>query len=143
METEIDLGTSPSFRLVHARLAGENEIYSIELSSYDAGIKQSDWINKEILSQKVANIESVELNKLKLIKAEGVWSVAGTKDGEQANAEEINALINKIANIRIDDVLGKDKKENYRLDKPEFTLSMGFANGDSVDYQFSKVEGES
>ena len=93
--------------------------------------------------QEVAKIESVELNQLKLIKAEGIWSVAGTKDGEQANAEEINALLNKIAKLRIDNVLGKDKKENYRLDKPEYTLSMGITNGDSVEYQFSKVEGES
>ena len=46
---DIYLGTSPGYRKTHARRAGEDEIYAIRFSNYEAGVKAADWIDRSLL----------------------------------------------------------------------------------------------
>ncbi|MDE0419291.1 MAG: DUF4340 domain-containing protein [Gammaproteobacteria bacterium] len=49
---DIYLGTSPGHRKTHARRAGEDEIYAIGFSNYEAGVKAADWIDRSLLRPK-------------------------------------------------------------------------------------------
>ena len=46
---DIYLGTSPGYRKTHARRADDDDIYAITFSNYEAGMKDSDWLDKSLL----------------------------------------------------------------------------------------------
>ena len=49
---DIYLGTSPGYRKTHARRAGEDEIYAVRFSNYEAGVKTADWLDRSLLRPK-------------------------------------------------------------------------------------------
>ena len=49
---DIYLGTSPGYRKTHARRVGEDEIYAIGFSNYEAGVKAADWLERSLLRPK-------------------------------------------------------------------------------------------
>lgn len=49
---DIYLGTSPGYRKTHALRAGEDEIYAITFSNYEAGVKAADWLERSLLRPK-------------------------------------------------------------------------------------------
>ena len=49
---DIYLGTSPGYRKTHARRSGEDEIYAIGFSNYEAGVKTADWLDRSLLRPK-------------------------------------------------------------------------------------------
>lgn len=49
---DIYLGTSPGYRKTHALRAGEDEIYAIGFSNYEAGVKAADWLERSLLRPK-------------------------------------------------------------------------------------------
>lgn len=49
---DIYLGTSPGYRKTHARRTGEDEIYAIRFSNYEAGVKAEDWLDRSLLRPK-------------------------------------------------------------------------------------------
>ena len=49
---DIYLGTSPGYRKTHALRVGEDDIYSIGFSNYEAGVKAADWLERSLLRPK-------------------------------------------------------------------------------------------
>ena len=49
---DIYLGTSPGYRKTHALRTGEDEIYAIAFSNYEAGVKAADWLERSLLRPK-------------------------------------------------------------------------------------------
>ena len=47
---DLYLGTSPGYQRVHARRAGQNEVYSIPLSNYELGVDPDNWLDKSVLA---------------------------------------------------------------------------------------------
>ena len=47
---EILLGTSPGFKKVHVRRAGEDAVYAVELSSFEFAVGNNDWLDKNLLA---------------------------------------------------------------------------------------------
>lgn len=47
---DVFLGTSPGYRRVHARVAGEDEVYSIDFSNYEAPTDADQWLDKGLLA---------------------------------------------------------------------------------------------
>lgn len=71
---DLYLGTSPSFRRVHARQVKEGDIYSIEFSNYEAGTSSSAWLDKSLL-QPSGPIKSFErIDVYKLVQEDGKWT---------------------------------------------------------------------
>ncbi len=46
---DIYLGTSPSYRRAHARRVGDDDVYAITFSNYEATVEASDWLDKALL----------------------------------------------------------------------------------------------
>lgn len=137
------LGTSPTYRNANLRVDGEDEIYTGELSSYDAAVKPDEWIDKEILQVETGDIQRIALDNFVLAKQDGKWILQGLKDDEQSNAQEIQSLVSKIANLRINGVLGKEAKPEYGLDKPDHMLTLDLAGDKQRVYRLAKPENES
>ena len=85
---DIYLGTSPSFRKVHARSVDGGPVYAIEFANHDAGTTVNTWLDKSLLRPQgnISNLERVDAYVLS--KSEGVWSVEDEFELDQSKVRD-------------------------------------------------------
>ncbi|MGH8498346.1 MAG: DUF4340 domain-containing protein, partial [Methylococcales bacterium] len=113
------LGTSPGFKKIHARIDGENTIYGIEFSAYQASTKPIDWADQSILHVSREEINAIEISGLVIKKVEDKFVIEGLAEGEQAVDSEIQSLLSNVSTIGFQEVLGKKDDPSYQLDAPD------------------------
>lgn len=85
---DIYVGTSPSFRLVHARAVSGGPVHAIEFANHDASTTPNSWLDKSLLRPQ-GTITSLELvDAYVLTKDEGVWSVADETELDQSKVRD-------------------------------------------------------
>ena len=94
------LGTSPSFRLIHAREADSDSIYAIELASYDLPMRQDDWLDKSLL-QTAGAVDSMErVGEWKAeLDGEGTWRFV--EPSLAANSAELSGMATRFETLRV------------------------------------------
>lgn len=135
--TELFFGTVPALRKVHARLSGDDNIYSVEFNTFDARAGKDDWIDKAILERDIADITRAELPVATLVRQEDGVVVEGLNEDQETNAEEAESLLKKVAELEIQSVLGKS------LDDPGKavdTFKLKLKDGREINYDISKPE---
>ncbi len=132
------LGSSPGFRKVHARLAGEQQVFDIPFSTYQASIKAPDWLDKTLLQLKTEQISAIDLPDCRLIRQDGQPTLADLAETEQADHEKTRQLFDRLARLSVLDVFAKAEKP---LPKPvELRIGLELADGAVRTYDFSKGE---
>ena len=63
IEADFYLGTSPGYRKAHARHSGDDDIFAITFSNYEAGVAASDWLDKSLLRPEGALTEVSSASK--------------------------------------------------------------------------------
>jgi len=96
------LGTSPGFRKTHARRTGDDEVYAVRFSNYEAGVKTADWLEKSLLRPKgeltaVTRIDTFELNR----DDEGGWASA---EGTELDPGKVETLVGRFKGLSVVDV---------------------------------------
>ncbi len=157
---ELYLGTSPGFRRVHARLAGNNDIYAIEFSNYELPAKAADWMDKALLAPK-GTITRIESNGWTLSRAENPqppaagdeesaaaaasgtaqWTLEGAADDETLDGDAIQELVDAIANLQVESVVSDDEAAKLEGAKPAFSLRVTTDGGERYAYSFFTVDG--
>lgn len=137
-ETRADLllGSSPGFRKVHARLKGEDKIYDIPFSTYRVSLKAQDWVDKNPLKLDRAKIDSIDLSDCRLLRRDGKFVVDGLSDSQQTDADKVKALVNKLSELRILDVVDpgtRGTEDNITLD-----IKLVLTDGTHRRYQWMK-----
>ncbi len=115
---ELLLGTSPSFRQVHARAGGEPNIYSIQFANYDVGTRGEDWMNRDVLGVPDDKIASISIGDLRLDRKDGRFVVAGLADGETQKDSEVWRLAGAVAHPAFDAVQGKGADALAKVNGP-------------------------
>lgn len=125
------IGTSPSFKKVHMRTAGEEETYAIPFQSYIAVSNEKDWRDRDILKLNSSELSKVTINDFELARSGDSWKLADKEGGETLNPDRVNALISNLSNISFVDLLGKE----YEAKKSalEFSVELG---GKGLNYAF-------
>ena len=91
------LGTSPGYRRVHARAAGEDEIYSLDFSNYEAPTDTDQWLDKALLAS-AGEPSSIALEGAwRLAKSEDQWLL----DDAPADAEAADKLAGRFEDLRV------------------------------------------
>jgi len=80
---DLFVGTSPGFRKVHVRRAGDDAIYAVALNSFDLPETADSWLDKTLLA--AGAIERIEGPDYQLRKEGEHWKFADT-NGEDAPA---------------------------------------------------------
>ena len=137
------VGSSPGLRKVHVRHPGEDEVYSVELNTYEMEIDGEDWIDKSVLSLKADDVAGLELPDLTLVRRENGMAPDDLAEDEEMVAEEIDRAIDRIADLKIRAVLGKEEKPEYLQGEPELKCIVKLTSGESREYVFSKPKDES
>ena len=95
---DLYLGTSPSFRKVHARLANKSDIYSIEFSNFEAGTSLSAWLDKSLL-QPTGPIKSFErIGAYKLVRQDGKWT---TESDAELDESKVRSYMDRFESLSV------------------------------------------
>lgn len=132
------LGTSPSFKKVHARIPDEDEIYTIKFSSYEVDNDPENWMDRKFLKLKRNEIELVEMPSFLLFEKEGKLVIDDINEKEEIVEERAKDLLSKITDISFRGILGKEEKPEYRQSSPKLLYNLKMKSGKKVSYNFSQ-----
>ena len=133
-------GTSPGFGKVHARLLGEEDVFSVKLSNYEIASGVDDWLDKRLLavdrdpvkiSIKRPGSQADSLNR----GEEFLW----TWNGKKTDPEKVTDYIARFQNLR---VLGIAKPQSesvtnqtsIELEFPQDTITLKFIETDEDEF---------
>jgi hypothetical protein len=132
------LGTSPGFRKVHARVAGEPQTFDIPFSTYQASLKAEDWVDKATLQLQPEQISAIQLPDCRLVREDDRLKLADLAETERTDEEQARQLVDRLARLTIQDVYGK---ADHPLPAPAaLSISLQLADGKERRYDF--VEGK-
>ena len=95
---DVYLGTSPSFRKVHARHVNRSDIYAIEFSNYEAGTSPSSWLDKKLL-QPSGSIQSFErIGSYKLMQTDGNWT---TESDFELDESKVRSYMDRFESLSV------------------------------------------
>ena len=137
---QLYVGTSPGFRKVHVRPADGDAVFAVAFNSWEASAKADDWIDKDILKLDEAEISRVEMPDFELHRDANELKLRDLGDAEVSNLEQTRSLIDKLASLRIQSLLGTEAKPAYRQDVPILELKVALEDGDALSYRFSQPE---
>lgn len=137
------LGSSPGFRKIHVRKRAEDNIYAVPFELADAGTRTGDWLDKQLLQHPAADIQRAELPHFSLQRKAEQLILAGLKKGEQTRQDKARLLLDSLANLSIQGVLGRKNKPSYNQQKPVLSYHLVLKSGKQVDYRFSKPKDQS
>ena len=137
---ELYVGTSPGFRKVHVRPAGDDAVFAAAFNSWEANAKVDDWIDKDILKLDEAEMTRVEMPDFVLQREDDKLKLSNLGEGEAMNMEEARAFISKLAGLRIQSLLGAEANTEYQQDEPVLEVVIAQKDGDDLSYRFSKPE---
>jgi hypothetical protein len=132
------LGSSPGFRKVYARVSGEEKIYAIPFSSYQASFKPEDWIDKRSLQVNVDQISSIRLPFGRLSREGKGFQLDELNENERTDEQKAEELAGKLANLAILDVVGKSEQSSPK--QVELSISVILQEGKTRDYRLLKKE---
>ncbi len=105
---DIYVGTSPSFRLVHARAVNGGPVHAIEFANHDASTTPNSWLDKSLLRPQ-GSISSLErVDSYVLSKNEGIWSVA---DETELDQSEVRDYIERFETLSVFELSESDVTE--------------------------------
>lgn len=143
------LGSSPAMRRVHARRQDDSAVYAIDFAHYDAPASAEDWLDKTILQLPADDIIALQFTDLRLVRAAAATgseedaatgkSVWQAPELDQApNQAAVDDLVRRLANLRINGVLGREAVAGYGLEQPLLTLTLERKGAEPIAYRLGK-----
>ncbi|MFK7914355.1 MAG: DUF4340 domain-containing protein [Pseudomonadales bacterium] len=125
------LGTSPGFKRIHARVPDQEAIYSIALTSLDAPVAFSEWLDKSLLASSLQVRRIARLEHWEAVRdetsvstesgADSAWSLRAldspaAPSGVAGDAKAIATLLERFTNLQ---VLGGGDLAGQQIDRFE------------------------
>jgi hypothetical protein len=126
---ELLLGTSPGFRKVHLRRDGADEVYAVQLNSFEFAVAANDWLKKDLLA--VANPQAIIAAGYSLQKKGDNWEFTGTS--EKTDNTKVVELGNAFNSLQVTEVAGNLPDG----EKHHFTV-----RGSNGEYQYEFVKAD-
>lgn len=133
---EIYLGTAPGFRKVHAREDGSDDIFSIQLSTFDAPPTSSGWLEPRLLQ--VRTPLRIVSDSYALQYADGSWT---SGSGGKPDPGELEALLDALRKLQVDGVAREDLQRELAVAEATLTLAVTSLAG-GVTLELFELEGE-
>lgn len=114
------LGTSPSFKNIHVRKAGDDAVYQASnLSESDAGARAWNWVDRTYVKIPKEQVWAVTLkNEHGTLQLErdpngDNWAVLGVK--KELDKFKVEGIVNDARDIGLEAPVGKAEKDEYGL----------------------------
>ncbi len=136
---QIMLGSSPSFRRVHARTSNDDAIYSVMFATHEAPSRGDAWMDRNALTTPEDEIVSLSLADITLRRdKDGKLEIADLKEGEITKESALRKLIRAVARPAYDAIEGKGSVARDRLSKPDLQVSLERKDGTMVTLKYQK-----
>lgn len=110
---QLYLGTSPGFRQLHLRRAGEDEVYAVKLNGYDFPAEPSGWLD-HALAQPQGEITGLEGPDFALTKQGDAWQPANAQ--AELVKDELDKLVKGLTSLKVLEAVEKSATaESYQL----------------------------
>lgn len=122
------LGSSPSFKTVHLRKAGGDDVVQVtDLTAWEAGARAWDWVDRTYLKIPEKDVYGVRIqNKSGTIElsrsAEGEWIAQGVTGALKKSA--VDDLVRKASTMNLEEPVGKTEKPEQGFDAPLATVTL-------------------
>ena len=113
------LGTSPGFRKIHARSAGHDAIFSINLNNFDIPTTAGAWLEPRLLQVRAPLRIDADLYNLYLDNGSWRSETGGTPD-----ENEMNALIEALKTLEVAGVADEDTQRELSATEAELELQI-------------------
>ncbi|MDA8165220.1 MAG: DUF4340 domain-containing protein [Desulfobacteraceae bacterium] len=126
----IYLGSAPSFKTIHARAGGSNEVYLAEgITAWDASAELPSWWRTDYLAMDPEKLQAVTIaNKegtLQLVRGERGWQLADRAEGEILSQAAVAQLLNQVSHLTASDYIGREgevREAAHGLNNPSARL---------------------
>lgn len=133
------IGSSPAFRQVHLRLDGQDDVYAVAFSAYDAGAKTENWEDRDFLNWGGTELlDTVAFPGFTLKHEEDTFELVG--DARAVDQAKVKALAKQATNLRFKRVLGTEAQPEYNFDNPALAVTLKNIGGEEITYEFAKLE---
>ena len=126
---ELFIGTSPSFKNTHVRIAGSDDVYLVpDLALGDVAERAWNWVDRAYVDIAEDEVWSVELEneqgRLRLDRdpVSGLWAAVGVDAPLKASA--VNDLVRKARSINLEAPVGKTVEPAHGLDAPQAVVRL-------------------
>ncbi len=127
------LGTSPSFRKIHGRLAGDETIYAIRITPHHASVDIKHWLDKTLLylgpDLNRVSVTTKLSEQFSLVKSGDMWTLEDPKSNgagsdEIANQRIIKQFISGIGAVSVTGLWQGREQQPVDTLPPAVTLSV-------------------
>ncbi len=146
---ELYVGKGAGARRSHVRNGQQKAVYTAMIGSYDLPVAVTDWQDKNILQIEQGSVTAIGLEgmSLRLVEDSSTdesnkkhWQLDPVLNNKQLDSQAVDTALQTLHSIRFKKVLGKEKKKEYGLDKPVFSMTLTTDKG-KKDYQLSQLQG--
>lgn len=101
---EVYLGTSPGYQQVHARRAGDDDVFAVDLSNFQVPAAPDQWLDKTLLQAR-GEVQAVSRRGAwTLRRADEGWQVSGPGEAGEVTAAAGDAaadLVRRFSDLRV------------------------------------------
>ncbi len=135
---EFYLGTSPGFRQVHARRAGDDDIFAIDFNNSELPTAADDWLDKKLL-QPSGEITAIETRAFKLTKQDDKWSLEALSQDTETDESKADSLASALKSLRVTGAAADEASAGVEREVPTFSYAV---ETDAGSYSYAFYEGE-
>jgi uncharacterized protein YjgD (DUF1641 family) len=132
------LGTSPGFKMVHARVHDRPEVVSVALNTYDMETDPDSWVNHDMVGVKKDAISHLTMGDIDLTRQGKAWQLAGMAENEELNSAEVDKLVDKVSRLTVAGVLDPATSAELFKQKPALTFTLKLTDNSDRVYTFAK-----
>lgn len=131
---ELYLGDAAGPRRAYGRAAGDEAIYALPFTAFDADADLDGWTDKTVLHRQVSDIRALRLGDIALGREQGAWQLADLGEGRLTDQDAAAALVARIAGLNFAGVHGR--AEELPVGEPLLSAVLTLADGNEVEYRF-------
>lgn len=139
----IYIGSTPSFKKVHARVDGDSNTYSVDFSIYDFKYTNNDWLDKNFYAVGKEKVKRFSVNDvaLKLDNSDPknikyVFDAADLPAGQNLNQAKVTEYLGKLGTLAIKEVVTGDEKAKVADKKSVLEVKIDRTDNTQVIYGF-------
>ena len=123
------LGTAPSFKNTHIRLAGEDDVYLVnDFGTSDLAARAWNWVDRSYVEIPESNLWSVAVDnengsfRLERDPATDAWAALGT--AEELDSTEVDEVLRAVRTVNLQEPVSRTISPEFGLDRPVVTATL-------------------
>ncbi|HJL39987.1 MAG TPA: DUF4340 domain-containing protein [Myxococcales bacterium LLY-WYZ-16_1] len=123
------LGTAPSFKNTHIRLAGEDDVYLVnDFGTSDLAARAWNWVDRSYVEIPESDLWTVAVDnengsfRLERDPATDAWAALGT--AEELDSTEVDEVLRAVRTVNLQEPVSRTISPEFGLDRPVVTATL-------------------